>query len=114
MGIVHPAMEAGVRKTAGFFFEEDIDDTYQIKTELKRILFQGKSDFQSVQIIETAAFGRTLVMDDKTQSTEKDEKAYHETLVHPAMMAHGAPKSVFVGGGGEFATTREILRHKSV
>lgn len=67
-----------------------------------------------MQIIETAAFGRTLVMDDKTQSTEKDEKAYHESLVHPAMMAHGSPKSVFVGGGGEFATTREILRHKSV
>jgi len=103
-----------VRKTAGFFFEEDIDDTYQIKTELKRMLFAGKSDFQSVQVIETAAFGRTLVMDDKTQSTEVDEKVYHESLVHPAMLAHGSPKSVFIGGGGEFATAREALRHKSV
>merc|ERR1711937_115910 len=53
-------------------------------------------------------------MDDKTQSTEVDEKVYHESLVHPAMLAHGAAKSVFVGGGGEFATTREILRHSSV
>ena len=68
----------------------------------------------SVQVIETAAFGRTLVMDDKTQSTEVDEKVYHESLVHPAMLAHGAPKTVFIGGGGEFATAREVLRHKSV
>ena len=68
----------------------------------------------STQVIETAAFGRTLVMDDKTQSTEVDEKVYHESLVHPAMLAHGAPKTVFIGGGGEFATAREVLRHKSV
>jgi len=103
-----------VAKTAGFYFEEDIDDTYAIKTELKQMLFKGQSDFQSVQVIETAAFGRTLVMDDKTQSTEVDEKVYHESLVHPAMLAHGSPKSVFIGGGGEFATAREVLRHTSV
>ena len=24
------------------------------------------------------------------------------------------PKNVFIGGGGEFATAREVLRHKSV
>jgi len=96
------------------FFEEDIDDTYKIKTPLKQILFTGQSPFQSVQIIETEAFKRTLVMDGKSQSTEVDEKVYHESLVHPAMLAHGSPKTVFIGGGGEFATAREVLRHKSV
>lgn len=45
-------------------------------------------------MIETRAFGRTLVMDDKTQSAESDEKVYHESLVHPAMLAHGNPKTV--------------------
>lgn len=43
-----------------------------------------------------------------------DEYVYHESLVHPVMLSHPEPKTVFVGGGGEFATTREILRHKSV
>jgi len=104
----------GIRSTAAFNFEEDIDDTWSLKTELKQILFSGKSDFQKVQVIETAAFGRTLVMDDKTQSAEADERVYHESLVHPAMLLHGQPKSVFIGGGGEFATAREVLRHKSV
>lgn len=30
------------------------------------------------------------------------------------MLAHPNPKRVYVGGGGEGATIREVLRHKSV
>jgi len=102
------------QQTAAFLFEEAIDETWSLRTELKQIYFSGQSDFQKVQVIETAAFGRTLVMDDKTQSAQLDEKVYHESLVHPAMLIHGQPKSVFIGGGGEFATAREVLRHTSV
>lgn len=48
-----------------------------------------------------------------------DEFAYHESLVHPSMLRSAMsgpnpPKSVFIGGGGELATAREVLRHKSV
>ena len=62
-----------------------------------------------------------------------DERIYHESLgkfqcasletiplmflasaVQPALMAHPNPKKVFIGGGGEGATAREILRNKSV
>jgi len=35
-------------------------------------------------------------------------------LVHPALIAHGNPRSVFIAGGGEGATAREVLRHASV
>lgn len=48
------------------------------------------------------------------QSAENDEFIFHESLIHPALLSHPNPKSVFVGGGGEGATSREILRHKSV
>ena len=30
------------------------------------------------------------------------------------MLAHGNPKTVFIGGGGEAATARECLKWKSV
>ena len=53
-------------------------------------------------------------MDGCTQSSQNDEHIYHETLVHPSMLMHENPKKVFIGGGGEFATAREVLRHKSV
>jgi len=29
-------------------------------------------------------------------------------------MLHPNPKNVYIGGGGEMGTAREILRHKSV
>jgi thermospermine synthase len=61
-----------------------------------------------------------LVTDGKMQSAQFDEYAYHESLVHPALLKvasslNGAvPKKVLIGGGGELATAREVLRHNSV
>jgi spermidine synthase len=43
-----------------------------------------------------------------------DEFIYHEALVHPAMLSHPAPKSVYIAGGGEGATLREVLRYPTV
>ena len=79
-----------------------------------RVLYTGRTEYQSITIQDTACFGRTLVLDNKTQSTEVDEFVYHEALVHPSMIAHPHPREVFVAGGGEGATIREVLAHKSV
>ena len=78
------------------------------------VIHTSRTQYQSVDVLDTPAFGRCLVLDDKTQSTEVDEHIYHESLVHPAMLLHAGPKSVFIGGGGEGATLREVLRHPSV
>ncbi len=98
----------------GFYYEEMVTTTLFLKSELKTIGFNSESPFQRVQIIETDPFGKTLVIDDHTQSAACDEHIYHEALVHPVLLAHGSPKTVFIGGGGEGATAREILRWKSV
>jgi spermidine synthase len=67
-----------------------------------------------MEIMETGSYGRCLVLDGKMQSSEADEFIYHEALVHPALLTHPDPKRVFIVGGGEGATLREILRHRSV
>ncbi|MFP3492316.1 MAG: polyamine aminopropyltransferase, partial [Vulcanisaeta sp.] len=54
------------------------------------------------------------ILDGKTQSTLYDEFIYHESLVHPAMITHPNPKKVLILGGGEGATAREVLKHRSV
>lgn len=84
-------------------------------SSLKSIEFTGKSEFQEIEVVTLGSFGKTLLLDNKIQSTEKDEVAYHECLVHPILLLHptGA-KRVFIGGGGEGATSREILKHKSI
>jgi len=78
------------------------------------IIYTGKSQYQEVDIVELVPFGRSLIIDEMMQSSEKDEFSYHESLVHPALTIHPNPRHVMVAGGGEGATVREILRHKSV
>ena len=86
-----------------------------LQTEQRlRVFYRGQTEYQHVEVMDGATFGRTLVLDGKTQSTEVDEFAYHEALVHPSMIAHPNPKSVFVAGGGEGATIREGMSHRSV
>ena len=53
-------------------------------------------------------------MDGQIQSSVRDEFIYHESLVHPAMISHPNPQNVFIGGGGECATAREVLKYSSV
>ncbi len=113
------------REKARFQFEEAIYPDVVVSIDLKNILASDLSEFQKIEVIETS-FGKTLVTDGKTQSTQMDERSYHESLVHPAMLkyamstssdsskSNSGPRSVFIGGGGELATAREVLRHKSV
>jgi spermidine synthase len=77
-------------------------------------LYTGRTKYQSVQIVRSRNFGICLVLDGKIQSCERDEYIYHEALVHPAMIAHPRPEAVFIAGGGEGATLREVLRHRTV
>ena len=57
---------------------------------------------------------RIVLLDGWLQSSLLDEVAYHEALVHPALFAHKDPKRVAIIGGGEGATLREVLKHKTV
>ena len=83
-------------------------------TAVTELLYSKKSRFQTIEILDSVAFGRILTLDGKTQSAEIDEFIYHESLVHPALVTHPSPKSVFIAGGGEGATAREVLRHPLV
>lgn len=57
---------------------------------------------------------RLLFLDGWIQSRRRDEAAYHEALVQPALFANSKPKNVAIIGGGEGATLREVLKHKTV
>lgn len=78
------------------------------------VLYHGRSLYQTIDIVELRDFGQCLILDNKVQAAERDEFIYHEALVHPALIAHPRPRSVFIAGGGEGATLREALRHRGV
>lgn len=81
---------------------------------IRDVMCTAKTQFQSVAVVESSHFGTCLILDGKLQSSLKDEFIYHEALVHPAMLAHDSPRLVFIAGGGEGATLREVLTHRSV
>ncbi|MEZ4382354.1 MAG: methyltransferase domain-containing protein [Nannocystaceae bacterium] len=85
-----------------------------MQLELERIVAHRRTAYQDVLIADTEAFGRTLLLDGLVQSAYADEALYHELLIHPALVIHGRPRRVLVGGTGEGASIREILRHPTV
>jgi len=96
-----------------WFYDHVTPDMVQLHS-IKERVYSGRTRFQTVEIIDTGSFGRCLVLDDKIQSSEADEFIYHEALVHPPMIVHPNPETVFIGGGGEGATAREVLAHSTV
>jgi spermidine synthase len=96
-----------------WLYDEVSPDLAQLH-KIKKVIYTGRTEFQSVNIVDTRSFGVCLVLDGKIQSSERDEFIYHEALVHPAMLSHVCPETVFIAGGGEGATLREILAHKTV
>ncbi|XP_074292316.1 thermospermine synthase ACAULIS5-like [Silene latifolia] len=96
------------------WYEEEIEENLRWSFALNSILHTGATQYQDIQLLDTKPFGKALVIDGKLQSAEIDEFIYHECLVHPPLLHHPNPKNIFIMGGGEGSTAREILRHKNV
>jgi spermidine synthase len=77
------------------------------------VIVRESSDYQRV-VVTSGPAGVRLFLNGNLQFHSRDEYRYHEALVHPAMLAHGAPKSVLVLGGGDGMAVREVLKHPSV
>jgi len=81
---------------------------------IEETYFTGRTPFQSVAVLRIPIFGKVLVLDGDTQSSQADEKIYHEALVHPAMASVEDRSDILILGGGEGATLREVLRDPTV
>jgi spermidine synthase len=80
-----------------------------------RTVAAARTKYQQVEILETASYGKCLVLDGRIQSSQADEFVYHEALVHPGLLScQDLPRRALVIGGGEGATLREVLRYRSV
>ncbi|KAM5569364.1 thermospermine synthase ACAULIS5 [Rosa sericea] len=107
----HPVLN-GYRKSC--WYEEEIEENLRWSFALNSILHTGATPFQDIALLDTKPFGKALVIDGKLQSAETDEFIYHECLCHPALLHHPNPTNIFIMGGGEGSTARELLRHKTV
>jgi spermidine synthase len=83
--------------------------------EVSEVVIQKQTAYQNIAIIKNEFYGSILCIDGGPQSSQYDEYIYHECLVHPAIFSSGiVPNNVFVAGGGEGATTRELLKYNEI
>jgi len=105
---------------------EDDSEALQWKwSHEKTLVVDEQSEFQRIEVWEYNEPGvdyregrgrnRVLLLDGVTQVDTEDEATYHESLVHPGLLAHptGA-RRVLVLGGGDGGAIREVLKHRSV
>jgi len=81
---------------------------------IRETLFNGQSDFQKVEVLDSYEFGRMLVLDGVFQTSIADEFIYHEMIAHVPLLTHPAPKRVLIIGGGDGGSVREAVRHAAV
>lgn len=94
--------------------EECHQDSQSSRFRVEEVLFRGKSAFQSVAVVATAAHGRMLLNDGLIMLSERDEFVYHEMIAHVPLLTHPRPRRVLVIGGGDGGTVRECLKHPTV
>lgn len=96
----------------GQWFHEKLFKNVCLSLKIRKKLYDAKSKYQHVQVFDTYQFGRTLVLDDVFQTTEKDEFVYHEMLTHPLLLSlPRMPKKVLIIGGGDAGIAREVLKY---
>lgn len=77
-------------------------------------LCHRKTAFQTIDILQTDAFGRILLLDEHIQLAELDEHAYHEALVHIPLLSVAKPRRALVVGGGDGGVLRELVKHPTM
>ena len=87
------------------------DSRYGLKGKL---LIKKNSNFQEIIILETEEYGRALMLDGCWMTSSKDEKYYHECLVHPALSSLENIQNILIIGGGDGGTARECLKYSQV
>jgi spermidine synthase len=93
---------------------EDLDDHSVYGFRFQRRLLSTRTQHQRLELLESSQLGRTLRLDGRFMTSEKDEFFYHEALVHPAALAHPFPERALILGGGDGGAAEELLKHGSV
>lgn len=105
---------AAPESDAGELLLEPLNEGSLYGFRFDRRLLARDTGLQRLELLESPQLGRTLRLDGRFMTSEADEFFYHEALVHPAAVAHPAPRDVLILGGGDGGAAEEVLKHPSV
>ena len=96
------------------WFTERHTPNVKFSIRVDRQLYSAQSEFQRIDIFESAEFGRFLTLDGYMMLTERDEFIYHEMITHPAMAVHPAVRDVLIIGAGDGGVVRELSHYLEI
>jgi len=79
-----------------------------------KILIKKTSKYQEIIVIENEYYGKALMLDGCWMTSLKDDKYYHECLVHPALSRIDEKSNVLIIGGGDGGTVRECVKYSQI
>lgn len=65
------------------------------------LVHREKSAYQTIEVVDTEAFGRMLLLDGVVNTASRNNDVIHESLYAPALLAAEDPKRVLILGGGD-------------
>ena len=101
-------------KSTQWFTEQVAASGTAFSLKINEKLHEEQSDFQRLEIYDTQTFGKLMVIDGCTMVSTRDNFFYHEMMSHPALFLHPNPKRVWIIGGGDCGTLREVLKHNNI
>ena len=96
------------------WFSEHHTPDVKLSLRVIRQLYSKQSDYQQIDILDTAEFGRVLTLDGNIMLTERDEFIYDEMITHVPMAVHPGVRTVLVIGAGDGGVVRELTRYNQV
>jgi spermidine synthase len=98
----------------GWFYERSFNNTFSMGWKVKKVLHSEQSKFQKIDVVETEAVGKLLLLDGKTMVSDLDEFVYHEVMAHIPYMVSRCCEKVLIIGGGDGGVVREFAKHKDI
>lgn len=100
--------------TTGWFTEVYPHHGSAFSLKVKAKLYEEQTPFQKIEIFDTEWFGKLMIIDGCTMVTDRDNFLYHEMMTHPVLYTHPNPERVWVIGGGDCGSLKEVLLHPEV
>ncbi len=81
---------------------------------INKIIYQKKTKYQKILIINNNKIGNLLILDNIVQTTEFDEFIYHEMICIIPILSHPNPEKILIIGGGDGGCLKQIIKFKNI
>jgi len=99
----------------GFSYSKKLEAYFQRALFLDPVIYHKKTPYQDITITKNPKNNEIrLYLNGNLQFSSKDERLYHELLVHPAIALMDNVQKVLVLGGGDGLAVRELLKYPNI